>query len=173
MHCEYTVTYKDFKESIKAYRQISKAALIAYCFRNLLFSTLAFVEVVFCLYAYFTHDQEFISGWAFITGVTVVVAILLPIIHSLQLRRMFKLRTSLVDGKVSLDFDEKAVRFTVPNRAEVSYPWTSFTAYREGPRTATLFIGKAAFHTIPKCAMDESGWSELRRCVIAHTDKPQ
>jgi len=171
MHCEYVVTYRDFRESIRAYRQISKAALIAYFFRNLLFSTLAFVEVVLCLYAFFTHDQEFLSGWAFITGVTVVVAILLPIIYSLQLRRMFKLRTSLVDGKVSLDFDEATVRFTVPDRAQVVYPWTSFTAYREVPRTATLFVGKAAFHTIPKPAMDEKGWGELRGYVLAHTDK--
>ena len=171
MHCEYVVSYRDFSESIKAYRQVSKAALIAYIFRIWLIPCAAAIGAALCLFAYLKNDQQFLSTWAFFTEILVILAITAPIIRAIKLRRMFKLRTSLVDGEVSLDFDSEKVYFTVPGRAQVSYPWTSFTAYREGSRTATLFVGKAAFHTIPKSAMNEEGWNEIRSYIHAHADK--
>jgi hypothetical protein len=66
------------------------------------------------------------------------------------------------------EFDEYTVRFIAPAGAEVSYPWDSFTSYFENDAVAVLFVEEAAFHTIPKRAMDEGGWSVFRAIVERH-----
>jgi len=72
------------------------------------------------------------------------------------------------NGPMVCEFDEYTVRFIAPAGAEVSYPWTTFTSYFENDVVAVLFVEEAAFHTIPKRAMDEGGWSAFRAIVQQH-----
>ena len=170
MHCEYTVTYEDFIHSIKAYRKVSGAALFVYYLRVWMFPVLATLSLLLTVYAYFFfRRQDTLATLIGATGGLLILAALVPLSYRIELKRNYKLRTSLaVDAHISLDFNDKNIRFTIPNRTEVSYPWTSFTDYSEDSLVATLFVGKAAFHTIPKRAMDEGGWIELRRYVLPH-----
>jgi len=169
MHCEYKVTYEDFIHSIKAYRKVSGAALFVYYLRVWMFPLLATLSLLFTIYGFFFFSQDTLATLVGANGGLLLLAILVPISYRIELKRNYKLRTSLaVDATVSLDFNDQTICFTIPSRTEVSYPWTSFTDYSEDSIVGTLFVGKAAFHTIPKRAMDEAGWSELRQYVLPH-----
>ena len=63
------------------------------------------------------------------------------------------------------EFDNLNVRFIVPGGTEVSYSWKSFTQFMENDLIAVLFITNAAFHTIPKRAMNEADWDRFRMLV--------
>jgi hypothetical protein len=69
------------------------------------------------------------------------------------------------------EFDDSTVRFIVPDGTEVSYPWGSFTDFVENDRVAVLFVEHAGFHTVPKRAMDEDGWTQFRVFVDRHVRK--
>ena len=72
------------------------------------------------------------------------------------------------DGPMVCEFGEQTVRFIAPAGAEISYPWDTFTNYFENEMVAVLFVKDAAFHTIPKRAMDEGGWSKFRAIIHEH-----
>jgi len=84
----------------------------------------------------------------------------------MQLYQAYRQRVSLANhAEIVLEFDDEQVRFTIPGKTEVKYSWSAFTSFAESKRTATLLVGRAAFHTVPKTAMSEESWAELRRLV--------
>jgi hypothetical protein len=169
MRCEYDVTYKDFLESVKGYRKLSKQALNSYWLYLWILpvvgGTLGLALVSFYVLAVVaTLDSMF---WVGILCLGVSIAF--PLMYIRGLRRAFKQRMTLAkDGMMQCEFDENTVRFITPTGAEISYPWNTFTNYFENEAVAVLFVKDAAFHTIPKRAMDEGGWSEFRAIVQQH-----
>jgi hypothetical protein len=169
MRCEYAVTYNDFLESVKAYRRLSKQAQSGYWLYVWILPIVGGGLGLALLSFYFQQGTETLD-WAFWVGViSLGIAFGLPARYKLGLRRAFKQRTTLVkDGTMQCEFDESTIRFITPAGAEISYPWDTFTDYFENDAVAVLFVKEAAFHTIPKRAMDEGGWSEFRAIVHHH-----
>jgi hypothetical protein len=169
MRCEYDVTYKDFLESVQAYRKLSRQAFIGYWLYVWILPVVGVAVALVILPPYFRQGSE-TFGLAFWVGtIGLGVAFGFPARYKLGLQRAFKQRTTLAkDGMMQCEFDESTIRFIAPAGAEISYPWDAFTDYFENDAVAVLFVKEAAFHTIPKRAMDEGGWSEFRAIVHHH-----
>jgi hypothetical protein len=172
MRAEYNVTYKEFLESMKGYRKVSGGAAYAYYLDMWIVPVIGVLIIGFFTHMYYRNGSEAADPFAFLPIVGVAAIIGPPIFYRLKLRQAHRERTALSpQGRVRLDFDEETVRFTIPDKAEVSYPWASFTKYIETEKVATLFVEKSVFHTIPKRAMDDEGWSALRASVQQHVRK--
>jgi hypothetical protein len=95
-----------------------------------------------------------------------ILGVLLP---GVRLRKAYKQRIVMTKGHpMYLEFDEDGIRFIVPDGADVNYKWAAFTGFHEDSQTATLFITKEFFHTIPKSAMPEPSWELLRSAISPH-----
>lgn len=172
MRCEYIVTYQDFLQSMKAYRKISKGAATGYYFYVWVLPATGLAISMVCLLAYVRQDKELYDSLFWIACIGLGVALGLPARYRIALRRAFKQRNALAQNKsIFCEFDDTSVRFVIPEGTEVAYPWGSFTNYFENDQVAVLFIQEAAFHTIPKRAMSEDGWDQLRQLVDRHLRK--
>lgn len=166
MRCEYIFSNNDFLESMKAYRKRAKGAAFVYYLDVWILPGLGILAALVCLSAYVRREQDLFESTFWLACLGIVAAIGLPILYRLKLRQIYKQRTTLSKDKpIFFEFDEDSVRFTMPGRADVAYSWDSFTDYFENDLVAVLFVQKAAFHTIPKRAMNENGWAELRQLV--------
>jgi hypothetical protein len=172
MHCEYTVAYNDFLESMKAYRKVSRQAAIGYVLYVWIIPIACFATAIFCIMWSYRHDSQIGGTYFWIACIALGITFGLPARYRIAMRRAFKLRNILArDRPMSCEFDDARIRFIVPGGTEVSYPWESFTNYFENAKVAVLFVGQAAFHTIPKGAMEEGGWAKLRELVNQHARK--
>jgi hypothetical protein len=95
------------------------------------------------------------------------------LIYRLQLLQTYRQRVSVAKDKLIVcEFDEAAIRFIIPGTTEVTYTWNAFTSVFEKNGVLTLFIQKAAFHTIPKSALTDADFAELKRIVAIRQEKP-
>jgi len=166
MQCEYSVTFKDFKESMKGFRKLSKGAAFAYLVDVWILPAVGVAMFLCWLIPYLRGDRETADTFFWFAFLGPSMFVLLPLFYELKLRQAFRVRTSLAEGsKVVLEFDDKTVRFSIPEKTNVSYPWTSFTGFFENETVGTLYVHKAAFHTIPKRAMDAADWDVFRNHI--------
>ena len=127
---------------------------------------LGFALIGFCAFYYLRGDRPTADTLIYLAFLGPLAIVLPPIFYRTKLKQAWRQRSALSeDKKVVLHFDNSHVRFVLPEMADVSYSWTSFTAYSERKHVLTLFIKKAAFHTIPRSAMDEAGWATFRECL--------
>jgi hypothetical protein len=169
MRCEYTVTYKDFADSLPAYRKVSRQARFGYWFSVWILPSAGLALAVLYLPKIFqTPSQSFgAEYWLGCLGLGVMFGF--PARYRMGIRRAFKQRDALVQGRpMHCEFDDTTVRFRVPGGTEIAYPWEAFTDFYENERVAVLLVKESAFHTIPKNAMDESGWATFRSILHHH-----
>jgi hypothetical protein len=166
MTFEYSVTFDDFRDSMKGFRQISKGAAFAYYLDVLVLPLLGIALFLAWLIPFVRGDQDTASALSFLAIVGPLAIIVPPIVYALRVRQAYKQRTVLAEGsQVILHVDEQEVRFAIPGKADVRYPWTSFTSYSETERVGTLFVHRAAFHTIPKRCMSSEDWAQFRSLI--------
>jgi YcxB-like protein len=172
MRCEYIFTYKDFLDAMKAYRKVSRRAAIGYWLYVWILPVVGLAVGIVSLVAYLRQDGEifWVLFWPACIGLGFAFGF--PARYRIGIRRAFDQRNALAKGKpMYCEFDDSTVRFIVPDGTEVSYPWGSLTDFVENDRVAVLFIGQAAFHTVPKRAMDEDGWAQFRQLVDRHVKR--
>lgn len=170
MQCKYTVTYDDFLQSMRLYRSIwGRVAIVYYVYVwivPILGITLFFAGLVMLVRGYANVGGPFF--WSACVGLGVGCG--LPARYRDGLRRAYKHRNVLTQDRPMLcEFDQTRIRFIVPGGAEISYGWDAFSHYRENEQVAVVFIQQAAFHTIPKRAMEEPGWIEFRSYLRPET----
>jgi hypothetical protein len=166
---EYVFRYEDFVGAVKAYRRVSKRALISYYFCVWLWPAVLLIFGALCFYWQMQQDGGIFGAMFWLAALCFGLGFGLPARYRMGVRRTFNQRNVLAMGKpMFCEFDQTKIRFVVPGGTEISYPWDAFTDYFENDRVAVLFVKDAAFHTIPKRAMDEAGWSEFRNYVNSH-----
>jgi hypothetical protein len=169
MHCEYQITFKDFLESMKAFRKVSKGAAFAYYLDIWIVPGIALLLLAYYVFAYLRGDRATVDTLAFLPILGVVGMIGPPIFYRVKLKQAFRQRSALTqDGQVTLDFDDTSLRFAILEKAEVTYTWASFTKFVESKNVATLLIKNLAFHTIPKRAMGDEAWTAFRELAHQH-----
>jgi YcxB-like protein len=172
MRCEYVFTYDDFRESMKLYRKASKKAAVAYWLWVWILPIVLLAVGILSLPEYMKSSGGVLNGFFWPVCLGLGAAWGLPVRYRMALRRAFKLRNTLAKDKpMFFDFDETTVRFIVPGGTEVTYSWVAFTNYLENDRVAVLFIQPEFFHTVPKRAMGEEGWSLVRSYVDTNIRK--
>jgi YcxB-like protein len=172
MHCEYSVTYKDFLASMKGYRKLARFSAFVYYLDVWILPGLGAAVALYTLAAYLLGNRNTFDDFFYLACMGLVATIVLPLAYWAKMRYAYRQRTALsTGGAILLDFDESSVRFTIPSKLEVVYTWDAFTAFFEDDQVATLYVQKASFHTIPKRAMDEEGWIVFRTLVNRHREK--
>ncbi len=171
MRCEYIFTYDDYLESLKAYRKVVREGANAYWMYVWIWPAIGFAAGVFFLIAYLRHGEGGLDPLFWPACIGFGVAFALPASYRSSLKRGFKNRNALANGKpIVLEFSDSLIRFIVPGGVEVSYSWTAFSKVFENEKVAVLFVQQATFHTIPKRAMGEAEWGEFRRIVQTYPE---
>jgi len=170
--CEYKVSYADFLRSMRGYRRLSKWSGFVYLLDVWILPSLGAGVTLWWIIALLRHDIATADTISYSGYIGLIAAIGLPLLYWGKMRLVYRQRTALSnDGHVVMEFDDSSIRFTLPSKVEVVYAWDAFTDYFEDDQVATLFSHKAAFHTIPKRAMNAQSLAEFNELVQKHVSR--
>ncbi|HEY4358318.1 MAG TPA: YcxB family protein [Acidobacteriaceae bacterium] len=166
MQFEYSVSYKDFVDSIKCYRKEAPGAALYYYVYVWVVPCLGALLALWWLVSMVRGNTETAASLRWLALMGAFLAIVLPVTYWGKIRQTYAQRTSLTEGSlVVLHADDTGVRFSVPEKVDASYAWSALTKFVETDRVGTLFINRAAFHTIPKRDIAAEDWREFRTLI--------
>jgi hypothetical protein len=74
-----------------------------------------------------------------------------------------------VETHVTLEFNTEQFIITFPGKSEGRYFWSAIQDFAEDGKIALVFIQKKRFIFIPKHALPETAWFELRSLISNRT----
>lgn len=172
MQLEYAVTFKDFLESLKAYRRRARGNAFIYYLDVWIIPALGWLVIGIYLYGFVKQNEAIVDMFSWLAVIGLIAAIGLPLMYRMKLYKIYKQRTALSpSGRVSLEVDEELVHFHISDKVDVKYTWDAFTDYAESNGVLTLFIGNSTFNTIPRRDLNDHQWSQFLELVTKRLKK--
>ena len=168
----YVVTYKDFLVSFREYRRRSRWTSFVYYLDAWVLPCAGILVVVTYLFGLMTKNRDITYALDWLAVVGLIAAIVLPTLYRLRLRKTYQQRIALTEsGRVQAQVGQTGIRFVIQNKVDVRYEWNAFSDFREAKGVLTLFVEKAAFHTISKHDVTEADWNSLLSLVSLHVQR--
>jgi len=164
MAYEYDLTFKDYLSAQKLYRHHRKWPQVTYLFWVwilLSFGILALVGIAF------PTKSDNISPWTSWVLIAVWFAIGIPLFRVYQLRKCWKALNPTKAKSISaeLEWNNEQIISSVKNRSEGRFFWSTICDYAEDEKIVLIFIRKKQFLFIPREALNEVTWKELRMLI--------
>ena len=176
MSYNYVLTYQDFKNAQKLYRKHRDLAALSYYFWIWCLPIIGlFVAIPGILSMSDVGPYWFKSFEAFVF-LGLWVGLFIPIWRIFCMRRLWKrlvppnIKGSKMKAEIPvvLEFNDEQVINGIPGRSEGRFFWTAIPDFAEDDELALIFIQKKNFLFIPKRALPETAWAELRRLVATN-----
>ncbi len=170
MRYAYNLTYKDYLDAQKLYRRHSwKAAMSYYAFIWALPTSGLLVGLPLVAHIFFDYHPLWLRSIAPLSGIGLWFALYIPLMRIYSVRKCWKRllpekSAKSIKSEIAVEFEmtPEQVISTIPGKSEGRFFWPSIVDYAEDKELALLFIKKKLFLFIPRRAMDEAGWSEVR-----------
>lgn len=178
MRYEYMLTYASYKYAQVLYRRHRRLAALSYYVWIWVVPVAGFIVGVPLIASIFGVRTDLLRKWEYVSGLGLWLAISIPAMRVYSVRRGWKrilpdgagrsIRTELA---VALEFNEEQVISVIPGRSEGRFFWKAIVDFLEDERVALLFVGKKVFLFLPKEALPEVAWSEIRSLVASHVSQ--
>jgi len=161
---EYVLRKPDFVAAQHLYLRHNRRAAFSYYFWIWLVPILGFVVALIALTAHVLGQEALAYQLRPLAAVGLWFAIFIPVMRWWQIRKLWKASSETLDGgkPVSLQFDDTILVSAIPGKSEGRFYWNSLLDYAEDERIAMLFIRKKLFLYIPKAALPEEAWAQIR-----------
>jgi hypothetical protein len=174
---EYGLKYQNYKDAQKLYIRHSKRAALYYYFFIWVLPILGCLLAIFGLAALFEIGPVWVRYFRGLYVVGLWFALFIPIMRIFTVRRCWKqLVPPNTPGKgmkaeihVTLEFNAEQFISAIPGRSEGRFFWSAVQDFAEDVKIALIFIHKKRFIFIPKPALPEAAWSELRVLITNRT----
>jgi hypothetical protein len=117
----------------------------------------------------YSSPPEWVSNVAAFAGAGLWLAFFIPAMRIYGIRKCWKRllpesakKSVRTDISVALEMTPEQIISILPGRSEGRFFWSVIVDYAEDGRLALVYIKKKQFLFIPRRAMDEVGWAELR-----------
>jgi len=169
MRYDYKLTYKDFLDAQRLFRkQRWKSALSYYVFIWGL-PVLGFLAAVPWLAQLLGAQAQWVYAWGGFAALGLWCAIAIPLMRIYTIRRCWKRllpdsakKSIRSEIRVELEMNGEQLISALPGRSEGRFLWSGLIDYAEDEELALVFIKKKMFLFIPRRAMDDAGWNQLR-----------
>ncbi len=160
MQAEYHLTFKDYKNANKLWQKNKRFGVARYVLAHYVFA--AFVVLG---WLYIWRNSFHGTSGKVIELLILLVAVfgLLPWLRELTLRRRF--RTFFPAGTstaATFAFDSGGFVKAVPGSSEARVQWAALVGYAEDEKGAILLLTKISFFILPKRALSQDEWADLR-----------
>lgn len=176
MSYDYISTFDDYKAAQKLYlrsRPKARIRLLGWMYGL----PVATAVLVFILWRG-SRGSDW-SGFSILTWLTVVcffLTVQVVVLRPWNLRRCYK-RLRKVSGltdstTIRFEFDDNGVVSGIAGRSEGRFFWSGIQDFVENDKIALLFIGSKRFLYIPKRAMADEQWTQLRSLAAEKISPP-
>jgi hypothetical protein len=169
MRYEYTLTYRDYLDAQKLHRHNRWKAALSYCVWIWVLPILGLLTGLAWAASSFDSAPDWVSNVAAFAGAGLWLAFFIPAMRLYSIRKCWKRllpesakKSVRTDISVALEMTSDQIIVVLPGTAEGRYFWSAIVDYAEDERLALVYIKKKNFLFIPRRAMDEAGWAELR-----------
>ena len=168
---QYVLRKEDFLDAQRLYRKHNRRAALSYYLWIWIVPVLGLCLVLAYSAAVITRRADLMQQLMPAAAAGAWFAIFVPIMRWWQIRKLWKASLDPVaDGKpVTLQFDNEQLISAIPGKSEGRFFWTALVDYAEDDRLTMLFIRKKRFLYIPKHALPESAWAQIRELA---TNRP-
>jgi hypothetical protein len=166
---EYISSFEDYRAAQKLYlrhRKDARVRLLAWMIGVPIFTVVCFS---LGLWERSSANPGFYIMTMGLAGAGLAMTISAVVLRPWNLRRSYRKSRKAsgleVENKIAFSFDEEGVTSTVIGRSEGRFFWNAINDYVEDDAIALIFIGKKRFLYIPKRALDEEDWQDLRTAI--------
>jgi hypothetical protein len=169
MRYDYTLTYRDYLDAQKLYRRHRTSAGVFYYFWFWLLPIVGVVcglPLVAGLFGYQPTWLEALSGFS-VLGLWFALSI--PLLRFYSVRKCWKRllpdslpKSTQTEIPVGLEMTPDQLISSLPGRSEARFLWPALVDYAEDEKLALVYIKKKFFLFVPRRAMDDAGWIQLR-----------
>jgi hypothetical protein len=161
MICEYTTNLEDFKAAQRlCIKRSPTKAFSFYLFQRVL-PVLAIALLAWDILHRHFGFPPLVAG---ILGAVAWIGLYCPIMYPIQIRRLYRAMKNGRDDSAPLilEWNEHEMISRVPGLSEGRFLPAAIRDFAEDDNIALIFFAKNKFLMVPKRAMSESGWQELR-----------
>jgi YcxB-like protein len=170
MRYEYKLTYQNYKDSQRLYRRHRWQAALSYYFWIWLVPVLGSILALPLLAnLLFDFHPDWLRSIVGFSGVGLWFAVFIPLMRFYTIRRCWKrllpenVRKSIrTDIPVEIEWNNEQLISCLPGRSEGRFFWSAICDFAENEKLALIFVKKKQFIFVPKSALPESAWADLR-----------
>lgn len=161
---QYVLQKKDFLNAQHLCLRHNRRASLSYYFWIWLVPILGVVSLLITVTAHFLGQEALFRMLVPVAAMGTWFAIFLPAMRWWSIRKGWKSSAETIDGgkPVSLQFNDEQVISSIPGKSEGRFFWNAILDFAEDERIALLFIRKKQFLYIPKTALPEEAWAQIR-----------
>ena len=163
---EYTIDYEDYKAAQRLYLRHRRWAMVVYLLFQWVLPAIAVGFVGWTLFLWLSTDYRDLPFVGGITAGLLWMSFIFLLNRKLTIRRGYRnLFPKGVTPITRLTADEAQLISAIPGRSEGRFFWAAIEDYAEDDRMALLFIRRKLFLMVPRRALNEAQWGELRALV--------
>jgi hypothetical protein len=161
---QYVLQKQDFINAQHLYLRHNRRAALSYYFWIWLVPILGVVIFLIAATAYLLHQEVLFHQIAPLAGMGIWFAIFIPLMRWFNIRKLWKASVETIDGgkPVSLQFDNEQISSSIPGKSEGRFYWNAILDFAEDDRVAMIFVRAKNFLYIPKNALPEEAWTQIR-----------
>jgi hypothetical protein len=164
MNCTYTTTYDDFKDAQRLHMSVTPRLKIVFWIFLRILPVVGLIALLLLAGHFLPMTNSIVISVA--SGLVGVGAwgFIMAILRPLSLRRLYKQMKNgrPDDAELGLEIADGQLISRVPGVSEGRFFPAAVIRFIENDRIALLYVAKKRFLMIPKHAMNETEWSELR-----------
>jgi uncharacterized membrane protein YhiD involved in acid resistance len=168
---DYTTTFEDYRAAQALYLRSRRWPGLRYKLWMYGLPTAAIVLTSCALWELYRGQPSSVAGFGGAAVYAIIMTIVVVFLRPWNLKRLYKKqrKTAGVEAlnAVRFSFDESLVRSGYPGRSEGQFSWDAIGDYAEDKEIFLIFISKKMFLYIPKRAMADEQWNELRDMLQA------
>jgi hypothetical protein len=173
MKLDYTLTLADWKAALRLHSRQKLGRRIHFFIYDFVISAIAILALIGMIAAYAYGQSDLVDGLIIPVSALVVLAILLPILRNLMIRKSYKgmFPFSKTGPGYSLDIDDERILSTRPGIGEAKYYWTGICAFAQNEKITLLYLSEILFIGIPTNKLSPDQRTELNDLVSRHVVK--
>lgn len=169
MKLDYSLTLADWKAAIRLHSHQRLGRRIHFFIYDFVIPAIAILASIGTIVAYAYGRSDLVDGIVIPVSALVVLAIFLPILRNLMIRKSFKgmFPPSKIGPGYSLDIDNERILSVRPGSGEAKYFWAGICGVAQNSKITLLYISDILFLGIPTRVLSPAERTELYD-LIAH-----
>jgi hypothetical protein len=169
----YTLNFADYKAAQRLHVRQKLSRRVIYAFFYIAVPILAVLGSLYFIFGGLSETADLHSSFQIVLGVLIWLAIFVPLMRFINLRRGFKLIVprEYRNRNIEVEIDEQSVVSRVPGMSEGKFFWMAIVGYAQNEQITLLYVAKKRFLFIPTRAFSPEQRAELAALAVRYVVK--
>jgi hypothetical protein len=167
MKINYKITFKDYKAAVQLHCTNKSGRRLGYYFWYWVIPALALMFVLFDIFDGRWKTTNFNSPFRWFEGGLIWLAIFLPLMRFINLRRYFRILFSKAvrDGDVSLEVTDDSIVSEIPGVSSGKFFWNAIVDFSQNKGATLFYVSNKRFLFLPTAVLSADQNDELHALI--------